>query len=73
MNEESAGFISGTYNIFDKVEISAGVRQSHLEYSSAYIANGWINGGPSDSPGRHQSTSDHAAIHREVQIRFGRT
>jgi len=44
------GFISGTYNIFDKVEISAGVRQSHLEYSSAYIANGWINGGPSDSP-----------------------
>jgi len=50
VNEESAGFISGTYNLFDKVEISAGVRQSHLEYSSAYIANGWINGGPSDSP-----------------------
>ncbi len=50
MNEESAGFISGTYNIFDKVEISAGVRQSHLEYSNAYIANGWINGGPSNSP-----------------------
>ena len=50
VNEESAGFISGTYNIFDKVEISAGVRQAHLEYSNAYIANGWINGGPSDSP-----------------------
>jgi iron complex outermembrane recepter protein len=50
VNEESAGFISGTYNIFDKVEISAGVRQSHLEFSNAYIANGWINGGPSDSP-----------------------
>jgi outer membrane receptor protein involved in Fe transport len=50
VNEESAGFLSGTYNIFDKVEISAGVRQSHLEFSNAYIANGWINGGPSDSP-----------------------
>jgi iron complex outermembrane receptor protein len=50
VNEESAGFISGTYNIFNRIEISAGVRQSHLEYSNAYIANGWINGGPSDSP-----------------------
>jgi iron complex outermembrane receptor protein len=49
-NEEAAGFLSATYNIFDKVELSAGVRQSHLEYSNAYIANGWINGGPSDSP-----------------------
>jgi outer membrane receptor protein involved in Fe transport len=50
VNEEAAGFVSGTYNILDKVELSAGVRQSHLEYSNAYIANGWINGGPSDSP-----------------------
>jgi iron complex outermembrane receptor protein len=50
VNEEAAGFISGTYNILNTVELSAGVRQSHLEYSNAYIANGWINGGPSDSP-----------------------
>ncbi len=50
VNEESAGFVSGTYNVFDKVEISAGLRQSHLEYQNEYIANGWINGGPSNSP-----------------------
>jgi len=49
-NEEAAGFLSATYNILNTVELSAGVRQSHLEYSNAYIANGWINGGPSDSP-----------------------
>jgi iron complex outermembrane receptor protein len=49
-NEEAAGFLSATYNILDSVELSAGVRQSHLEYSNAYIANGWINGGPSNSP-----------------------
>lgn len=50
VNEEAAGFLSATYNISNAVELSAGVRQAHLEFSNAYIANGWINGGPSDSP-----------------------
>jgi len=50
VNEEAAGFLSATYNIFNAVELSAGVRQSHLEFQNAYIANGWINGGPSNSP-----------------------
>lgn len=49
-NEEAAGFLSATYNILDTVELSAGVRQSHLMFSNAYIADGWINGGPSNSP-----------------------
>jgi len=50
VNEETAGFASLTYNITHAIEVSAGVRQSHLEYSNIYIANGWINGGPSYSP-----------------------
>jgi outer membrane receptor protein involved in Fe transport len=45
MNEESAAFVSATYKPVDAVEVSAGVRQSHLEYSNIYIATGWINGG----------------------------
>jgi outer membrane receptor protein involved in Fe transport len=45
MNEESAGFASLTYNVTHAIEVSAGVRQSHLEYSNIYIATGWINGG----------------------------
>ena len=61
VNEESAAFLSGTYDITDKIKLSAGVRQSHLEYSNAYIANGWINGGPSDSP---VSSNQHATTPR---------
>jgi outer membrane receptor protein involved in Fe transport len=45
VNEETAGFVSLTYDILNTVELSAGVRQSHLEYSNIYIATGWINGG----------------------------
>jgi iron complex outermembrane recepter protein len=45
MNEETAGFASLTYAVTNAVEVSAGVRQSHLEYSNIYIATGWINGG----------------------------
>jgi iron complex outermembrane recepter protein len=43
--EETAGFASMTYKPFDPLELSAGVRYSHLEYSNIYIATGWINGG----------------------------
>ena len=45
INEESAGFASLTYNITQAFEISAGVRQAHLESNRIYIATGWINGG----------------------------
>jgi iron complex outermembrane recepter protein len=45
VNEESAGFASLTYTITHNIEVSAGVRQAHLEYSNIYIATGWINGG----------------------------
>jgi iron complex outermembrane receptor protein len=44
MNEETAGFASATYAVTNAIELSAGVRQSHLEYSNIYIATGWING-----------------------------
>ncbi len=45
MNEETAAFASATYSVTSAIELSAGVRQSHLEYSNIYIATGWINGG----------------------------
>lgn len=45
VNEETAGFASLTYAVTNAIELSAGVRQSHLEYSNIYIATGWINGG----------------------------
>jgi iron complex outermembrane receptor protein len=45
MNEETAAFASATYAVTNAIEVSAGVRQSHLEYSNIYIATGWINGG----------------------------
>jgi iron complex outermembrane recepter protein len=45
VNEESAGFASITYAVTHAIEVSAGVRQAHLEYSNIYIATGWINGG----------------------------
>src|SRR5579871_4971657 len=61
VNEESAAFMSGTLSPTDHIELSAGVRQSHLEFSNAYIANGWINGGPSDSP---VSSNQHATTPR---------
>jgi iron complex outermembrane recepter protein len=45
VNEETAGFVSLTYNITHALEVSAGVRQAHLESNRTYIATGWINGG----------------------------
>lgn len=45
VNQEAAGFASLTYTPVQAVELSAGLRQAHLEYSSIYIATGWINGG----------------------------
>jgi len=59
-NEETAGFVSGTLTL-GKVELSAGVRQSHLQFSNIYIADGWINGGPSNSP---VSSNQHATTPR---------
>jgi iron complex outermembrane receptor protein len=56
VNEETAGFASLTYNIAQVVELSAGVRQSHLEYSNIYIATGWINGGLGCNQGPGTST-----------------
>jgi outer membrane receptor protein involved in Fe transport len=44
-NEETAAFASATLALTSAAELSAGVRQSHLEYSNIYIATGWINGG----------------------------
>ena len=38
----------------DGIELSAGVRQAHLSYYTAYVADGWINGGPSNSPVSHK-------------------
>lgn len=50
VNEESAGFASLTYAVTHAIELSAGIRQAHLEYSNIYIATGWINGGVGCGP-----------------------
>jgi iron complex outermembrane recepter protein len=68
MNEETAAFASLTYNVFDALELSAGVRRSRLEYTNIYIATGWINGGIGcDAPpaGNSGCESDSPASHAE--------
>lgn len=69
VNEESAAFLSGTYAITNSIDVSAGVRQSHLEYSNIYIATGWINGGlgppPCDVPSPAGCESYSPANHAE--------
>jgi iron complex outermembrane recepter protein len=65
VNEESAGFASLTYNVTKAIELSAGVRQAHLEFSRIYIATGWINGGlgcdvPSPTGCQSYSPANHA-------------
>ncbi len=65
VNEEAAEFASLTYTPVSALEFSAGLRRSHLEYSSTYIATGWINGGlgcegtecSSFSPATHAETA----------------
>ncbi len=60
-NRELAGFVDVTYNITAAFQLSAGVRESELRNSSSYVANGWINGGASNSPSAH---SEHALTPR---------
>jgi iron complex outermembrane recepter protein len=64
--EETAGFASLTYHVFDPLELSAGVRYSHLTYRNTYIATGWINGGVGcDVPSPAGCESDSPAVHSE--------
>jgi iron complex outermembrane recepter protein len=73
VNEETAGFASLTYDITHAVEISAGVRQSHLEYSNDYVATGWINGGVGcdvPSPAGCESNSPSESGQRATTPRF---
>jgi iron complex outermembrane recepter protein len=51
---EVAEFGDLTFTPIQQVELSAGVRGAMLGYKHAYIADGWINGGPSDSPSAHE-------------------
>jgi iron complex outermembrane recepter protein len=66
--EETAGFVSATYKVFEPFELSAGVRYSHLEYSNIYIATGWINGGIGcDVPSPTGCQSYSPAFHSEKE------
>lgn len=56
-NHELAGFINLTYAVTDSIEVAAGVRQAQLSYTYRYFADGWINGGHSDSPTAHKETA----------------
>ena len=58
---EVAEFGDLTYTPIPQVELSGGVRGAILEYKNAYVADGWINGGPSDSPTSHR---EHAVTPR---------
>ena len=60
-NREIAEFLDVSYDVTSALQLSAGVRESQLRNFSAYIANGWINGGPSNSPSKH---SEHALTPR---------
>lgn len=53
LNQELAGFLNVSLKPVRGLELTAGVRQAHLIYHYAYIADGWINGGPSNSPTAH--------------------
>ena len=58
---EVAEFGDLTYTPIPALELSAGVRGATLGYTNTYVANGWINGGPSDSPTSHR---EHAVTPR---------
>ncbi len=58
---EVAEFGDLTYTPIPAVELSAGVRGATLGYKSTYVADGWINGGASDSPTQHR---EHAVTPR---------
>jgi iron complex outermembrane recepter protein len=53
-NREIAEFIDASVDVTSALQLSAGVRESQLRNYSAYVANGWINGGPSNSPAEHE-------------------
>ncbi len=57
LNREIAGFLNVSLKPFKGLEVTAGVRRSHLTYHYAYVADGWINGGPSNSPTRHSENA----------------
>jgi outer membrane receptor protein involved in Fe transport len=58
---EFAGFGDITYTPVAPLELSAGVRSAKLAYNHSYIADGWLNGGPSNSPSSHR---EHAVTPR---------
>jgi iron complex outermembrane receptor protein len=60
-NRELAEFVDFSYDVTKALQLSAGVRESELRDFSAYIADGWINGGPSNVPSGH---SEHALTPR---------
>lgn len=65
---EHAAFINVTYQVTTALQLSAGVRESHLEDDSDYMGNGVINGGYSNSPLRH--TESHTAPRYAAKYEF---
>ncbi len=54
-DRERAWFIDATYRITEAFQVSAGVRQAHLEHAGAYTADGPLNGGVSGPPDSYSS------------------
>jgi iron complex outermembrane recepter protein len=53
-NEELAGFVDLTYDMTSALQVSAGVREAELKAYFAYTADGWLNGGPSNTATNHE-------------------
>ncbi|MDR3512457.1 MAG: TonB-dependent receptor [Caulobacteraceae bacterium] len=71
LNRELAGFANLTFAPTKAIELSAGVREAHLEYHYAYVADGWINGGPSNSPTSHSEDALTPRFTAKYQITDG--
>ncbi|MDB6085071.1 MAG: TonB-dependent receptor [Gammaproteobacteria bacterium] len=67
-NNEVAAFADLTYSPIRELELSAGLREATLGYKHAYVADGWINGGPSDSPSSHREHSSTPRYTAKYQI-----
>lgn len=55
--EEYAGFVNATWHVTDRVDLQAGLRESHNDQTYLEIANGPLNGGMSVASGTSSDSS----------------
>ena len=58
-DRERAAFFNATYNVTDRLQISAGIRRSYLDHFGAYTANGPLNGGSSGPPATYANHGEY--------------